>query len=326
LSSDPNLLSIFFECPRKISTQIEISKWVLIGSQMFQVMRDGTIVQSGTYEELSEAGLDFKDLVKAHSEALEKVNNNNNNNNNSTCDLWEDSYKPSYLDSPHLSTTSFSNLSSSCESISYLQHLEIPCSSPRCEEFNMETADLQPECNPLPFNGSLIHQFRGAFGQHPTTTTTTTTSAAAQIIGCEERATGQVSRDIYWLYLTATYGGAIVILLILVQFVWQMFQIASDYWIAHATSESESPASKHPATAGKNFQAEGFIRVYAMLALGCAVCVLIRSLLVAFIGITTSQKFYDKMLHSVFRAPMSFFDTTPLGRVLSRVSFFLISS
>jgi ATP-binding cassette subfamily C (CFTR/MRP) protein 1 len=184
----------------------------------------------------------------------------------------------------------------------------------------METADLQLECNPLPFDGSLIHQFRGAFGRHPAITTTT--SAAAQIIGCEERATGQVSRDIYWLYLTAAYGGAIVILLILVQFVWQMFQIASDYWIAYETSESESPASKHPATAGKNFQAEGFIRVYAMLALGCAVCVLIRSLLVAFIGITTSQKFYDKMLHSVFRAPMSFFDTTPLGRVLSRVILF----
>ncbi|CAM6038239.1 unnamed protein product [Sphagnum compactum] len=288
-------------------------------ANLILVMRDGTIVQSGTYEELSEAGLDFKDLVKAHSEALEKVNNNNNNNNNnSTCDLWEDPYKPSYLDSPHLSTTSFSNLSSSCESISYLQHLDIPCSSPRCEEFNMETADLQLECNPLPFNGSLIHQFRGAFGRHPTTTTTT--SAAAQIIGCEERATGQVSRDIYWLYLTATYGGAIVILLILVQFVWQMFQIASDYWIAYETSETESPASKHPAPAGKNFQAEGFIRVYAMLALGCAVCVLIRSLLVAFVGITTSQKFYDKMLHSIFRAPMSFFDTTPLGRVLSRAS------
>jgi hypothetical protein len=38
-----------------------------------QVMRDGTVVQSGQYESLLSAGLDFESLVKIHNEALEKV-------------------------------------------------------------------------------------------------------------------------------------------------------------------------------------------------------------------------------------------------------------
>jgi hypothetical protein len=70
-----------------------------------QVMRDGTIRQSRTYEELSTLGLDFKDLVKAHSDALQKMNTNEN--------LWEDPQHASIQESHNEVSTSFSNLSSS---------------------------------------------------------------------------------------------------------------------------------------------------------------------------------------------------------------------
>jgi hypothetical protein len=87
-----------------------------------QVMRDGTIGQSRTYKELSTVGLDFKDLVKAHSDALQKMNTNE--------DLWEDPQHASIQESHNEFSTSFSNLSLSCESTSYFQHLKTPSSSP----------------------------------------------------------------------------------------------------------------------------------------------------------------------------------------------------
>jgi hypothetical protein len=57
-----------------------------------------------------------------------------------------------------------------------------------------------------------------------------------------------------------------------------------------------------------------------LLAFGCAARVFIWSILGAFIGLTTTQTFYKKMLHGTFQASMSFFDITPIGWILSCVS------
>ncbi|RVX19100.1 ABC transporter C family member 5 [Vitis vinifera] len=45
-----------------------------------------------------------------------------------------------------------------------------------------------------------------------------------------------------------------------------------------------------------------------------------KAVLVATFGLEAAQKLFVKMLRSVFRAPMSFFDSTPAGRILNRVS------
>jgi ABC-type multidrug transport system fused ATPase/permease subunit len=47
-------------------------------------------------------------------------------------------------------------------------------------------------------------------------------------------------------------------------------------------------------------------------------------MLVSLIGLLTSEKFFKNMLHCIMRAPMSFFDSTPTGRILNRVSADLV--
>uniref|UniRef100_A0A453M826 ABC transporter domain-containing protein n=1 Tax=Aegilops tauschii subsp. strangulata TaxID=200361 RepID=A0A453M826_AEGTS len=59
---------------------------------------------------------------------------------------------------------------------------------------------------------------------------------------------------------------------------------------------------------------------YAIIAVASVVLVSGRSFLVAFIGLQTANSFFKQILNSILHAPMSFFDTTPSGRILSRAS------
>ncbi|CAI7871418.1 unnamed protein product [Closterium sp. NIES-53] len=63
-----------------------------------------------------------------------------------------------------------------------------------------------------------------------------------------------------------------------------------------------------------------FMKLYSLLALGSGVFVLLRTAVISWAGVMTTQAFFRSMLQTVFRAPMSFFDSTPIGRILSRAS------
>lgn len=135
------------------------------------------------------------------------------------------------------------------------------------------------------------------------------TSGSATLIDDEERAKGQVTFKTYWAYCTKVFKGGHVVALIVIQICWQGLQIASDFWLANSTSTQ------------KTFQPKRFITVYGELAIGSGIFVLMRSLLISLVGLQTAQKFFMEMVESVFDAPMSFFDKTPTGRILSRVRY-----
>lgn len=138
------------------------------------------------------------------------------------------------------------------------------------------------------------------------------TDKAGKLVQEEEREKGSIGKDIYWAYLKAVKGGALVPCIILAQSMFQVLQVASNYWMAWA---SPPTASSEPAVATTLL-----FSVYILLAVGSSLCVLIRAMLVAIDGLLTSQNFFSNMLHCVMRAPMSFFDSTPTGRILNRVS------
>ena len=60
--------------------------------------------------------------------------------------------------------------------------------------------------------------------------------------------------------------------------------------------------------------------VYAVFGFGQALMVLFGSFALAIGAVLASRRIHDKLLHNVMRSPMSFFETTPLGRILNRFS------
>ena len=131
----------------------------------------------------------------------------------------------------------------------------------------------------------------------------------SKLIKEEERETGQVSLRVYKQYCTEAYGWWGIVFVVFFSLTWQGSVMASDYWLAYETSANNAVS----------FDASVFIRVYVIIALVSIVLVSLRSYYVTHLGLKTAQIFFRQILNSILHAPMSFFDTTPSGRILSRV-------
>jgi ABC-type bacteriocin/lantibiotic exporter with double-glycine peptidase domain len=128
----------------------------------------------------------------------------------------------------------------------------------------------------------------------------------------EEREKGGIGKKVYWTYLRAVHGGALVPVMITAQLFFQILQVASNYWMAWASP----PSSSSTPTVGLGL----LFSVYIALCMGSALCIFARSMLTSLTGLLTSEKFFKNMMHCILRAPMSFFDSTPTGRILNRVN------
>uniref|UniRef100_A0A2N9IYU1 ABC-type xenobiotic transporter n=1 Tax=Fagus sylvatica TaxID=28930 RepID=A0A2N9IYU1_FAGSY len=138
------------------------------------------------------------------------------------------------------------------------------------------------------------------------------TEKGGKLVQDEEREKGSIGKDVYWSYLTTVKGGALIPFIILAQSSFQVLQVASNYWMVWASP----PTSKAEPKLAMNY----ILLVYVLLAVGSSLCVLVRATLLALAGLWTSQKLFTNMLHSILRAPMAFFDSTPFGRILNRAS------
>ncbi|KAH6807283.1 multidrug resistance-associated protein 3 [Perilla frutescens var. frutescens] len=128
--------------------------------------------------------------------------------------------------------------------------------------------------------------------------------------GClhEETEGGRVKWHVYAAFVTSAYRGALVPITLLCHVLFQLLQMASNYWIAWASDKEDSVTKQQ------------LIQMFALLSCGSSFFVLGRAILMSTIAIETSQRLFLGMIKSVFRAPLSFFDSTPSSRILNRSS------
>ncbi|KAG6547142.1 hypothetical protein Mapa_011394 [Marchantia paleacea] len=121
----------------------------------------------------------------------------------------------------------------------------------------------------------------------------------------EERRIGGIKAGLVWTYATRTFGGVFFFIVIALNVAAYGLQVAGDSWLAGGV---------------RNQKQLSYVAIYAVLTTGGVVAVLLRSLSAAFWGTATAQAFYLTMIRNIMRAPMAFFDSTPLGRIISRSS------
>ncbi|KAF1319123.1 Abc transporter c family member 5, partial [Globisporangium splendens] len=133
---------------------------------------------------------------------------------------------------------------------------------------------------------------------------------AGKLVDDEEREDGRVSKDVYVRYLNAIGGIKICVLLILIQALWQAFQISSDLWLSHWTGSKLGAYNEE--------ETERNMTIYSLLCAGSALMVFARAVCTSLLGLRASRTLFEAMTQSLLHAPLRFFDANPIGRVVNR--------
>ncbi|KAH7925483.1 ABC transporter [Leucogyrophana mollusca] len=122
----------------------------------------------------------------------------------------------------------------------------------------------------------------------------------------EERNTGAIKPAVYRGYIAAGHGAVIMPLLFLSLVLMQVSQIMSSYWLVYWEEY-------------KWKQSEGFyMGIYAALGVSQSLTMFFMGAAFAMLTFYASQKLHRSAITRVMYAPMSFFETTPLGRIMNR--------
>ena len=127
----------------------------------------------------------------------------------------------------------------------------------------------------------------------------------------ETRETGKVDWSVYKEYFKSL--GRLNSFLIFLSFcLQQACQIGAQLWLARwaALSADENVANHTALNLG----------IYSALSIISSFGVLLRSIALLYGSLRSSRNLHNGMIETVTRAPMSFYDTTPLGRIVNRFS------
>ncbi|KTW27041.1 hypothetical protein T552_02533 [Pneumocystis carinii B80] len=122
----------------------------------------------------------------------------------------------------------------------------------------------------------------------------------------EEREIGSIKFKVYIKYIKAAAGLWIIPIVILLLSIFQFSSIGNNLWLSFWMKNQFEKS------------AEFYMIIYASLGFIELILFFIIELFLFNIGIRASTNMHYKAIHRVFRSPMSFFDTTPLGRIINR--------
>lgn len=123
---------------------------------------------------------------------------------------------------------------------------------------------------------------------------------------------GKVKWNVYGEYAKTSNLIAVMIYLLMLSGA-QTTQIGGNVWLKHWSEVN--------ASYGGNPHVGKYIGVYFAFGFGSAALVVVQTLILwIFCSIEASRKLHERMAFAIFRSPMSFFETTPAGRILNRFS------
>jgi ABC-type multidrug transport system fused ATPase/permease subunit len=125
----------------------------------------------------------------------------------------------------------------------------------------------------------------------------------------EERATGSVKAKVWKTYFFAAGGYRFVPFLLLGIAIVQAARVGTDAWLVVWSNNSIN-----------SFSFGAYVGVYLSIASGQVLGNYIMGILFAYFGTIAAQKLHKKAIDRILLAPVSFFDATPMGRIINRFS------
>ncbi|KAG2017864.1 ATP-binding cassette transporter [Coprinopsis cinerea AmutBmut pab1-1] len=124
----------------------------------------------------------------------------------------------------------------------------------------------------------------------------------------EERNTGAIAWGVYKAYARAGRGAIVLPLLILSLALNQGATVMGSYWLVWWQDETFGQPQSF------------YMGIYAALGVGQAIFAFLMGATFALLTYFASQRLHKAAITRVMHAPMSFFETTPLGRIMNRFS------
>lgn len=127
------------------------------------------------------------------------------------------------------------------------------------------------------------------------------------LVTTEEKAVGAVPLSVYvdWFRASGPWWVLTLAVILVLFAAGHAGMLMSTFWVAEWT---DSPKSEYG----------HYMVVYVIINLSVAVVSYVRIQLLNMAALRSSKRLHARLLHSVLNAPMAFFDTTPVGRILSR--------
>ncbi|KAK6983579.1 multidrug resistance-associated protein 1, partial [Biomphalaria glabrata] len=146
-----------------------------------------------------------------------------------------------------------------------------------------------------------------------------TPAAGERLIEAEVGATGKVKFTIYMHYFRAI-GMPFFLLALLVYGMFSAASVFSGIWLSMWTDDELLLNTSRSSEPEYKDKLNVYLGVYAASGIGQGVLILIFAFLAAIKMTEAAQSLHQYLLENVMRSPMSFFDTTPVGRIVNRFS------
>uniref|UniRef100_A0AAQ6IP44 Uncharacterized protein n=1 Tax=Anabas testudineus TaxID=64144 RepID=A0AAQ6IP44_ANATE len=145
--------------------------------------------------------------------------------------------------------------------------------------------------------------------------------ASEQLMKAEEKGSGSVSWSVYGAYIKAA-GGPLVFIINMFFFLSTTGSIAfSNWWLSHWIRQGSGVSFE---TILNSMRLNPHIQYYSTVYVASMGAVLllktVRGLVFVKCTVKAASALHDKLFRRILLSPMRFFDTTPLGRILTRFS------
>ena len=279
------------------------------------VMKDGQISESGTYRELLDHGKEFSEFLIQYLQEEEDQQDGGKDTTDLKTELEKKLGKENLAEEIRKarSKSSKSNISGYTTG-TIVKKIQPPVLKPAAagknfstvfgkmvvDEANIKNKSLMDEKTRL--NPAVTKSYGGKPGRG------NNGRGRGDLMSKETLQTKAVEFEVYSFYFKAV-GLMSVSVIFLLSVITQVLSIGTNVWLS---AWSDDPRASE--TGVRNM----YLSVYGVLGTLSALFIGTASAITAVGGLKASNKFHDHMLTNVLRAPTSFFDTTPKGRIVNR--------